>query len=60
MTNTRLWPRDPQAFGRMLDFFLLEKMLYEIEYDLAHRPNWLPIPLTGMLRLLSQRTSEAL
>jgi maltose alpha-D-glucosyltransferase/alpha-amylase len=59
MTNQRLWPADPRAARQMLDFFLLEKVLYEIEYELAHRPEWLRVPLTGMLRILSQRGSEA-
>ncbi len=43
----------------MLDFFLLEKALYEVEYELSHRPEWLRVPLTGMLRILSQRPHEA-
>ena len=37
-----------------LNFFLLEKAIYEIEYELAHRPDWLRVPLTGALRILSQ------
>jgi maltose alpha-D-glucosyltransferase/alpha-amylase len=59
MTNPRLWPADPRAAEQMLNFFLLEKALYEIEYELAHRPDWLRVPLTGILRILSQHTSEA-
>src|ERR1019366_6465384 len=59
MTNQRLWPADPLAAERMLNFFLLEKVFYEIEYELAHRPDWLRVPLTGMLRILSQQTDEA-
>ena len=43
----------------MLNFFLVEKAFYEIEYELAHRPDWLRVPVTGMLRILSQNTSEA-
>jgi maltose alpha-D-glucosyltransferase/alpha-amylase len=43
----------------MLNFFLIEKAFYEIEYELAHRPDWLRVPVTGMLRILSQYTSEA-
>ena len=43
----------------MLNFFLLEKVFYEIEYELAHRPEWLRVPLTGMLRILSQQPNEA-
>jgi maltose alpha-D-glucosyltransferase/alpha-amylase len=59
MTNSRLWPADPQATGQMLDFFLLEKAFHEVEYELAHRPDWLRVPLTGMLQILSQRPNEA-
>jgi maltose alpha-D-glucosyltransferase/alpha-amylase len=58
MTHPTLWPADRQAAERMLNFFLIEKAFYEIEYELAHRPDWLRVPLTGMLRILSQQ-SEA-
>jgi maltose alpha-D-glucosyltransferase/alpha-amylase len=54
MGQTRLWPGDRAAAGRLLNFFLLEKAIYEIEYELAHRPDWLRVPLTGALRTLSQ------
>jgi maltose alpha-D-glucosyltransferase/alpha-amylase len=59
MTNALIWPANPQAAERMLNFFLLEKVLYEIGYELAHRPDWLRVPLTGMIRILSQDTNEA-
>jgi maltose alpha-D-glucosyltransferase/alpha-amylase len=59
MTNTPLWPADPKAAGQILEFFLLEKIFTELEYDLAQRPEWIRVPLTGVLRLLSQRTNEA-
>jgi maltose alpha-D-glucosyltransferase/alpha-amylase len=58
MTNQGLWPADPHAAEQMLNFFLLEKALYEIEYELAHRPEWLRVPLTGVLRILSQQTQH--
>jgi len=58
MTNQRLWPADPDNSERILNFFLLEKAFYEIEYELAFRPDWLRVPLTGMLRILSQNTNE--
>jgi maltose alpha-D-glucosyltransferase/alpha-amylase len=60
MVHQRLWPADSGAAQRMLDFFLIEKGIYEIEYELAHRPDWLRVPLTGILRLLSQQPVEAL
>ena len=34
-------------------FFVLDKPLYELNYELNNRPDWLRIPLTGILRLLT-------
>jgi maltose alpha-D-glucosyltransferase / alpha-amylase len=59
MANQQLWPADPQAAEGLLNFFLLEKAFYEIEYELAHRPDWLRFPLKGVLRILSQEPNEA-
>jgi maltose alpha-D-glucosyltransferase/alpha-amylase len=58
MTDERLWPSDPAAGERLLKFFLLEKAFYEIEYELAYRPDWLNVPLRDALRLL-ESTQEA-
>ncbi len=58
LTDTRLWPQSLEAADRLLDFFLLEKAFYEIEYELAHRPDWLRVPLAGTWRILS-RSEEA-
>jgi maltose alpha-D-glucosyltransferase/alpha-amylase len=54
MTDNRLWPEDPAFADRILNFFLLEKAFYEIEYEIAHRPDWIRVPLTGVLQILSQ------
>jgi maltose alpha-D-glucosyltransferase / alpha-amylase len=54
LNDTRLWPQSPQDADRLLDFFLLEKAFYEIEYELAHRPDWLRVPLAGTWRILSR------
>ncbi len=59
MTNSSLWPADRQAANHMLDFFLLEKMFDELECELAQGHEWVRLPLTGVLRVLSQRTNEA-
>ncbi|MFY9958823.1 maltose alpha-D-glucosyltransferase [Bradyrhizobium sp.] len=59
MTNQRLWPADPHAATDLLNFFLLEKTFYELEYELSHRPDWLRVPLTGMLRILSEPVGVA-
>jgi maltose alpha-D-glucosyltransferase/alpha-amylase len=52
VTNARLWPADLHATDAMVNFFLLEKAVREIEYELTHRPEWLRLPLVGLLRLL--------
>jgi len=57
MTNQRPWPADPHAAEQMLNFFLLEKALYEIEYGWP-QAEWLRVPLTGVLRILSQQTQH--
>jgi maltose alpha-D-glucosyltransferase/alpha-amylase len=58
MTDARLWPADAGTAEAMLNFFLLEKVFYEIEYELAYRPEWLRVPLTGALHILSQQSKE--
>jgi maltose alpha-D-glucosyltransferase/alpha-amylase len=55
MTNARLWPADLHATKAMVNFFSLEKAVREIEYELAHRPDWLRLPLVGLLRLLESK-----
>jgi maltose alpha-D-glucosyltransferase/alpha-amylase len=44
----------PAAESRdvLLEAFLLEKGLYELSYELGNRPDWIDIPLTGLLHLL--------
>jgi maltose alpha-D-glucosyltransferase / alpha-amylase len=59
MTDPRLWPAEAQEADRLLDFFLLEKAFYEIEYELAHRPDWVRVPLNGTLRILSRSEHPA-
>ncbi|HWB74973.1 MAG TPA: putative maltokinase, partial [Nannocystaceae bacterium] len=47
-------PRDEGVLARMLDFYLLEKVIYEIHYELNNRPDWLVIPLAGLADLLAK------
>jgi maltose alpha-D-glucosyltransferase / alpha-amylase len=58
MTDARLWPSDSSAANNVLQFFLLEKAFYEIEYELAHRPDWLRVALSGALRVLGEGVRE--
>ncbi|HJZ48245.1 MAG TPA: putative maltokinase [Roseiflexaceae bacterium] len=38
---------------QLLDAFLLDKALYELNYELNNRPDWLPIPIEGILQLIA-------
>jgi len=40
------------AQNRLLAFFELEKAIYELRYELDNRPDWTPIPVAGIRRLL--------
>jgi maltose alpha-D-glucosyltransferase / alpha-amylase len=51
--NQRLWPADPHTVEAMLNFFTLEKAIAGLEYELAHRPDWLRIALSSLLRALA-------
>ena len=51
--NSTLWPADEAQGRQLLDLFLLEKALYEIEYELTNRPSWVHIPLEATLRMES-------
>jgi maltose alpha-D-glucosyltransferase / alpha-amylase len=59
MTDRRLWPADRRGGRELLNFFLLEKAVVEIEYELARRPEGLRVPLNTMLLVLSEPTYEA-
>ncbi len=45
-------PRTREELRVLLDAYLLEKALYEIVYELNNRPEWVSIPLRGVLELL--------
>jgi maltose alpha-D-glucosyltransferase/alpha-amylase len=42
----------------LLTSFILNKAFYETEYELNNRPDWLPIPLEGILALLPEGRKE--
>jgi len=57
--NPRLLPPPAEAQS-MLDACLLEKALYELQYELNNRPDWVRIPLAGILALLrNSRVTDA-
>lgn len=49
-TNPQLLPDAPQAHAQ-LRAYLLGKALYELLYELNNRPEWLRVPLAGILAM---------
>ncbi|EQD43621.1 trehalose synthase-fused maltokinase, partial [mine drainage metagenome] len=44
-------PKDPHL-ARLLEFFVTEKVLYELCYELRYRPAWTDIPLRALLQAM--------
>jgi maltokinase len=49
-----LLPPGAAAAERLLAVFELEKAVYELRYELGNRPDWVRIPVAGILRLIEQ------
>jgi maltokinase len=52
--DATLLPSSNEATRRLLTVFELEKAVYELRYELDNRPDWVGIPVTGILRLVEQ------
>jgi len=47
-----LLPPGDDAIHKLLSIFELEKAVYELGYELDNRPDWVRIPVAGIVRLL--------
>jgi maltose alpha-D-glucosyltransferase/alpha-amylase len=47
--GTPLVPAEPRHLRLLLDALWLDKASYELEYELNNRPDWVAIPLRGLL-----------
>jgi maltose alpha-D-glucosyltransferase/alpha-amylase len=52
LRGSSLLPASPADIATLIDFYLLEKCIYEIGYELDNRPDWIVIPLCGVLELV--------
>ena len=43
--------------SKLLSVFELEKAVYELRYELNNRPDWVGIPVAGIVRLLERRAA---
>jgi maltose alpha-D-glucosyltransferase/alpha-amylase len=52
-------PSRVDDFDALLQVFLVDKALYELAYELNSRPEWVHIPLAGLLRLRTNLAEDA-
>ena len=52
VAESTLLPAGEQGIERLLTVFELEKAVYELRYELNNRPDWVGIPVAGILRML--------
>ncbi|MBS0170205.1 MAG: putative maltokinase [Nitrospira sp.] len=53
-------PRSQAEFALLLDVHLLDKALYELAYELNNRPEWVGLPLTGIVQLVDTSSPASL
>lgn len=53
-TPAAILPAAPEHLTTMLDIYLLERAVIELDYELHNRPDWVRIPLRGLLELLEE------
>jgi len=51
--ESKLMPGEGDDFNLLLDCFLIQKAVYEIEYELNNRPLWTHVPIKGLLSLVN-------
>ncbi|SDY87008.1 maltose alpha-D-glucosyltransferase [Citreimonas salinaria] len=56
MEGAAIHPADAEFERALLDFFLIQKAAYEVNYEMAMRPDWIEIPLRGLLALIEDGT----
>jgi maltose alpha-D-glucosyltransferase/alpha-amylase len=50
-----LIPRDAPTLDAMLTLYQLDKMFYELQYEISHRPDWVMIPMEKILSVLGTK-----
>jgi maltose alpha-D-glucosyltransferase/alpha-amylase len=52
VAGSRFLPQEQEEVDIMLHTFMLDKAIYELGYELNNRPDWVSIPLRGIMELL--------
>jgi maltose alpha-D-glucosyltransferase/alpha-amylase len=53
--QSAIMPKSLAEIALMLDLYLLEKAVYELGYELNNRPDWVSVPIEGILELVNPK-----
>jgi maltose alpha-D-glucosyltransferase/alpha-amylase len=56
--EARLIPAEAHDRAGLLPIFVLEKAVYELQYEFNNRPDWVAIPLAGLAALCEVRNNR--
>jgi maltose alpha-D-glucosyltransferase/alpha-amylase len=51
-------PDNREDLTLLLTFYEVEKVIYELRYEIDNRPDWVEIPLRGLARILRERAPD--
>jgi len=51
-------PSDRKQLDELLSVYIIEKAIYEADYELNNRPDWLRIPLNGLKKILNDLLAD--
>lgn len=46
---------NPEELDSLLDLYMLEKAIYELDYELNNRPSWLPVAAKGIIQIVARK-----
>jgi maltose alpha-D-glucosyltransferase / alpha-amylase len=52
MEGAAVHPENEETGRALLDLLVIQKATYEIGYEMAMRPEWVDLPLRGLLSLI--------
>jgi maltose alpha-D-glucosyltransferase / alpha-amylase len=55
--NASFMPKSQEELSLMLGTYILEKAIYELGYELNNRPNWVDVPIAGILEIMKPEKS---
>ncbi len=53
LADSAVYPRESGAGERLLELATIERLLYEVRYELGQRPDWVAVPLRGLTAALA-------